>query len=207
LLIVDLLYTSCICGNLKDYPRNCISKLSDLQMQPLNNISAGLPITSQDTTVLIAFNNLALDTRLIIENITCAYNKKPSGFIINTVQACKPAIINISNLSDSIASISVKSLRPYNANYGSGANVNNILIHEDLDPETNLTTSNLTTADLITKHNAKRANLSDVYALTHTTKLIEKPSASGDTVQFAIAVSLSNGAILHDTTCNMVLSF
>jgi hypothetical protein len=101
---------------------------------------------------------------------------------------------------DRIDSIRFITLQDYNATHLAGSNIGDILYHT-LGNTNNWTGTGIPTSLLVSELNNDLSSGTHIYAATgHASRLSQKPTSSGDTVQFVFEYYLSNGKLLSDTT-------
>ncbi len=200
--LIDILGVGCVCSHLKDYPRHCKGNFRQAKFDAMVN---GI-VLPKDSVTSIDFSKLQLNCILVGEIFNCVKTADYNGLFIQTAHACKPAILNLTTIIDSVKSINVYTLNNYNANYAAGANINNIIRHSFVT-NNNAALTNLTSTELRTAINNNLVDKQDFWGMSNQSNLLEKPSASGVAVQLAIYCTLTNNTILTDTTSTFNITF
>lgn len=186
--------------------QHCKGRLIYSKISIANNLPYPTFSTFKDSiNKTIHYDSLTIQNNLDGETFDCYYAQIQSA-IVKSAYAFKPAPPQVT-MVDRIDSIRFITLRDYNATHLAGSNIGDILYHT-LGNTNNWTGTGIPTSLLVSELNIDLSSSNHIYAATgHASRLSQKPTSSGDTIQFSFEYYLSNGNVLRDTTVEFKIIF
>ncbi len=189
--------------------QHCKGRLTYSKISIANNLPYPTFSTYKDSiNKTIHYDSLTIQNNLDGETFDCYYAQIQSA-IVKSAYAFKPAPPQVT-IVDRIDSIRFITMRDYNSTHLAGSNIGDILYHT-LGNTNNWTGNGIPTSLLVSELNIDLSSSKHIYAAIgqtgHASRLSQKPTNSGDSVQFSFDYFLSNGKVLSDTTIKFVIVY
>ncbi len=185
--------------------QHCKGRLIYSKISIANNLPYPTFSTFKDSiNKTIHYDSLTIQNNLDGETFDCYYAQIQSA-IVKSAYAFKPAPPQVT-MVDRIDSIRFITLRDYNATHLAGSNIGDILYHT-LGNTNNWTGTGIPTSQLVNDLNTQLSKTSIGANIAHASRLSQKPTLSGDSIQFSFEYYLSNGNVLKDTTVEFKIIF
>lgn len=182
------------CGRQQRCKGKFLSASLEFGKVPAYNFS----LFSYDT---LKYDSLLIDNNLATEVYDCASAGNYS--FIQTAYAWTPAPPIVA-LQERLDSIHFVTIRNYNSNYPSGANINNLMLHKN-EASMDWITQGISTAQVLENINSSIKEPSAYFYSGFYSKFKEKPAIQNDTVQIAVTYYLSSGRKLEALSKPMII--
>lgn len=154
----------------------------------------------------LSYDTVKYDSLLIANNLsTEVYDCSNVGNfnLIQSAYAWKPAPPIVA-MQEKLDSIHYVTIRNYNSNYPSGANINNLMLHK-FEAYTDWAINGMSTDKALENINSSIKEPSDYFYSSFYSKFKEKPAIQNDTVQIAVTYYLSSGRKLEAVSKPMIV--